>query len=42
MGESVPLEQDYFYEEYEIADSYEVQVDCAQVLTYSEFLKKYN
>ncbi len=42
IGEWVPMEDNYFMEEYEICNGYEIRVDGAEVLTCDEFLRKYN
>lgn len=42
IGEMVPLEKNYFLEEYEICDGYEIRVNRAELLTYEEFLKRYS
>lgn len=41
IGEWVPMEDNYFLEEYEICNGYEIRVNEAELLTCDEFLEKY-
>lgn len=42
IGEWVPMEDNYFLEEYEICNGYEIRVNEAELLTCDEFLEKYS
>lgn len=42
MGECVKLENNYFLEEYEIAEDYSIVVDNARVISCNDFLKECN
>lgn len=42
IGEEVSLEQNIFLDDYENMDGYTVTVNHAEIVSYDEFLKKYN
>lgn len=42
IGENVELEKNYFYSEIESCDGYSIRVNNVELLTYTDFLKKYN